>query len=111
MDKRYQKAILNSVSGVKYHFAACMMICNVHDKFQDLLCILLNTIYYMSKLYVIWYFIQFQTGFVKDFKTHKHRNISLFSNSRRIHSLFCQIYQSNVYNRIKNIIRSYVCPK
>ena len=45
MDKRYQKAILNSVSGVKYHFAACMMICNVHDKFQDLLCILLNTIY------------------------------------------------------------------
>ena len=32
MDKKEWKAMLNIVSGVKYYFAACMAICNIHFK-------------------------------------------------------------------------------
>ena len=36
MDKKEFKAILNMLSGVKYHFVACMAICKIHYKLEDL---------------------------------------------------------------------------
>ena len=48
MNKSGKLYIILFLSGVKYHFVACMAICNAHYKLKDLLHILLNTLFYRS---------------------------------------------------------------
>ena len=44
-----ERAILNSVSGVKYYFVACMALCIVYYNFQNCLYALLYSSYYTLK--------------------------------------------------------------
>ena len=52
-----EMAIPNRVSGVKYHFVACMALCNVYYNFQNSKYILLYS------LYVIGFFIYLKTDY------------------------------------------------
>ena len=47
----------------------------------------------------------------KDFKPHNEEKDSSLVTVDDYIPISCQIYQSNIYNRIKYIIRTYLCPK
>ena len=46
--RKSERAILKSVSGVKYYFVACMALCNVYCNFQNCIYALLFSLNYTS---------------------------------------------------------------
>ena len=66
MDKQKWKVILIIVSGVKYHFVACMAICNVHNKLLDLLSSVPCKICHIVCL--VFLSFSFQTCFLRVYK-------------------------------------------